>query len=130
MTHSKAKKQGMQDQCSSTRQRAAAATKTAAVPREDHGFAIIRSVRFMSITLHIPDSIAQSLRLPEGEVEQRLRQELAVALYAKGLLSLGKASELAGTSRLLFAEILTQGNIARHYGEKDLTEDIKYAGGE
>jgi predicted HTH domain antitoxin len=84
----------------------------------------------MSITLHISDSIARSLRIPEGEAEQRLRQELAVALYARGLLSLGKASELAETNRFLFADILTQRDIARHYGKEELTDDLKYANGE
>lgn len=84
----------------------------------------------MSITLHIPDSVARSLRIPEGEAEQRLLQELAVALYAQSLLSLGKASELAGTSRFLFADILTQRNVARHYGKEELSEDLTYAGGE
>jgi predicted HTH domain antitoxin len=84
----------------------------------------------MSITLHISDSVARSLRIPEGEAESRLRQELAVALYARGLLSLGKASELAGTSRFLFADILTQRNVARHYGKEELSEDLTYADGE
>ncbi|MBI1792553.1 MAG: UPF0175 family protein [Acidobacteria bacterium] len=84
----------------------------------------------MSITLHIPDSVARSLRIPEGEAEQRLRQELTVALYARGLLSVGKASELAGTRRFLFADILTQRDIARHYGKEELAEDLTYAGGE
>lgn len=84
----------------------------------------------MNITLHIPDSIARSLRIPEGEAEQRLRQELAGALYARGLLSLGKASELAETSRFLFADTLTQRNIARRYGEEELAEDLTYADGE
>jgi predicted HTH domain antitoxin len=84
----------------------------------------------MSITLHIPDSIARSLRIPENEAEQRLRQELAVALYARGLLSLGKASELASTSRFVFADMLTRRDIARHYGNEELTEDVAYADGE
>jgi predicted HTH domain antitoxin len=84
----------------------------------------------MSITLHISDSIARSLGIPEAEAEQCLRQELAVALYARGLLSLGKASELSGTSRFLFSDILTQRSIPRHYGEEELAEDIKYANGE
>jgi predicted HTH domain antitoxin len=43
---------------------------------------------------------------------------------------LGKASELAGLTRFLFADILTQREIARHYGEEELTEDLKYASGE
>ncbi len=84
----------------------------------------------MNITLHIPDSITRSLRIPEAEAEQRLRQELAVALYAQGLLSFGKASELAGESRFRFADVVTQRGIARHYGEEELTEDLTYAGGE
>ena len=84
----------------------------------------------MSITLHISDSVARSLRIPEGEAEQRLRQELAVAVYARGLLSLGKASELAGISRFLFVDLLAQRDIPRHYQEEELTEDIKYANGE
>jgi predicted HTH domain antitoxin len=48
----------------------------------------------MSITLTVSDSVARSLRLPEGEVEERLRCELALSLYAQGILSFGKATEL------------------------------------
>lgn len=84
----------------------------------------------MSLTLRIPDSVVRGLRIPEGEAEQRLRQELAVALYARGLLSSGKAAELAGTTRLLFSDLLTQRNIPRHYEEEELSEDLKYASGE
>ena len=84
----------------------------------------------MSITLRIPDSVARGLRIPEGEAEQRLRQGLAVALYARGLLSLGKAAELAGAARFLFADLLTERSIPRHYGEEELAEDLKYASGE
>ena len=84
----------------------------------------------MNITLHIPDSIARSLRIPEAEAEERLRQELAAALYANGLLSFGKASELAGVSRFAFSDVLAQRHIARHYGEEEMNEDTRYASGE
>lgn len=84
----------------------------------------------MNITLHIPDSIARSLRIPEGEAEQRLRQELALALYAQRLLSFGKAAELSGESRFRFADVATRRGIARHYGQEELTEDLAYADGE
>lgn len=53
----------------------------------------------MPVTLHIPDSIASGLRLPEAEIEPRLRLELALALYSQAILSFGKASELAGINR-------------------------------
>jgi predicted HTH domain antitoxin len=49
----------------------------------------------MSITLHIPDSVTSGLRLPEEEIEARLRTELVIALYEQGILSFGKGCELA-----------------------------------
>lgn len=84
----------------------------------------------MSITVQIPDSIAQSLRVPEAEAEHRVREELAAALYARGLLSFGKAAELAGVNRFAFADVIAERGISRHYGEDELKEDTAYAGGQ
>ena len=84
----------------------------------------------MTFHLDIPDSIAKSLRLPAPEVEPRLRTELAVALYAQGILPFGKAAELAERSRFAFADLVTQRNIPRHYTEDDLARDLEYARGE
>src|ERR1700748_47320 len=42
--------------------------------------------------LNIPESVADSIRLPLPEVEPRLRSELALALYAQNILSFGKAA--------------------------------------
>ena len=84
----------------------------------------------MDITLQIPDAIARSLRIPEAEAEERVRQELAAALYASGLLSFGKASELARISRFAFSDVLAQRQIQRHYGAEELREDTAYAGGQ
>jgi hypothetical protein len=36
------------------------------------------------------DSVVQGLRLPEGEITQRLRTELAIARYAQGVLFIGQ----------------------------------------
>ena len=84
----------------------------------------------MGITVKIPDSVVQGLRLPELEAERRIKVELALTLYAQGLLSLAKAAELADTSRLLFAELLTERGVARHYSDEDLADDLTYARGE
>jgi predicted HTH domain antitoxin len=83
----------------------------------------------MTLHLDIPESITSSLRLPEPEMEPRLRAELAVALYAQSILAFGKASELAGISRFAFAELLAQREIPRHYSEHELAQDLEYAGG-
>ena len=84
----------------------------------------------MTYHVDIPESVARSLRLPVGEIEPRLRTELAVALYAQGILPFGKASELAGASRFAFAELVGQRNIPRHYGDGDLAKDLDYARGQ
>lgn len=80
-------------------------------------------------TLHldIPESVADTLKLPAPDIEPRLRAELAVALYAQGILSFGKACELAGLTRFAFAELVGQRGIPRHYGEKDMAQDLDYA---
>jgi hypothetical protein len=37
----------------------------------------------MGLQLHIPDSVLQSLRLPEERMVRELLKELAIALYAR-----------------------------------------------
>ena len=80
----------------------------------------------MGMMLNIPDSVLQGLRIPEGEIAQRLRTELAIALYAQGALALGKA-ELAQMERKPFGDLIGQRGIARHYGDTDLAQDISSA---
>ncbi|MEO8367936.1 MAG: UPF0175 family protein [Candidatus Solibacter sp.] len=82
------------------------------------------------MTLNIPDSVLQGLRFPEGEMAQRLQTELALALYAQGALSLGKAAELAQIERMPFGELVGHRGIARHYGDEELAQDASYARGE
>jgi predicted HTH domain antitoxin len=84
----------------------------------------------MAFRLDIPESVASSLRLPEPEVEFRLRSELALALYAQGILPFGKASELAESSRYAFADLVARRNIPRHYSASELAQDLEYARGQ
>ena len=56
--------------------------------------------------LSIPESIVQSIRLPEGRIEAELLKELALALYAQELLSFGKARELANLDHWQFSQLL------------------------
>jgi predicted HTH domain antitoxin len=84
----------------------------------------------MSVHIDIPESIARSLRLPTTEVEPRLRTELALALYRQGILSFGKASELAESSRFAFGELVASRDIPRHYTDEELTQDLGYARGQ
>jgi AbrB family looped-hinge helix DNA binding protein len=62
--------------------------------------------------------------------QQQLMAELAVTLYAQGILSFGKAQALAGMERLAFGRLLGERGIPRHYTEVDLQDDVSYASGE
>lgn len=81
----------------------------------------------MGLSLQVPDSVAQAMRLPGKRLPERLLLELAVTLYAQELLPLGKARELAGMTRQEFGHILGQRGIERHYGKDELEDDLVYA---
>ena len=79
-------------------------------------------------TIEIDDDVYEALQLPEGERSPAMKRELAVSLYARDILSFGKARTLAEMSKREFQELLGEREIARHYGEQELEEDLDYAG--
>jgi len=81
----------------------------------------------MDVQLHIPESVVQAMRLPEERISQELLLELAIALYRQGILSFGKARELAGMGKYEFGHLLGDRGVLRHYGPEELEDDLKYA---
>jgi len=79
------------------------------------------------ITLDIPEDIILSLKIPKDTIQKELLKELSIILYEKHILSFGKARELAKMSKWEFQDELGKRKILRHYTEKDLREDIKFA---
>jgi predicted HTH domain antitoxin len=79
------------------------------------------------LILEISGDILEAVKLPPGEVETEFRQELALALYQRGILSVSKARTLAHLPRWEFEELLGQRRIPRHYTETELAEDVHYA---
>ena len=77
------------------------------------------------LILEIPDEITKSLRIPPNECLTRLRRELAIRLYQKGILSFGKARELAQMSKWEFHSLLGQENIERNYDLEELQTDLE-----
>jgi predicted HTH domain antitoxin len=78
----------------------------------------------MPLQLEFNDEIQDALRIPPDEQEGRLRRELALRLYEKGLLSLGKARQLAGMEKWNFLLLLAQDGISRQYDKKELEQDL------
>jgi len=81
----------------------------------------------MGITLEIPDSIVQAMRLPERRTKQELLIELSISLYDQGILSFGKARELAQLGKYEFGKLLGERGILRHYGLEEFEDDLVYA---
>lgn len=71
--------------------------------------------------------VPEGLRVPPGELEKRIRIELALRLYEKGIASLGQARRIAGVSKWDFLELLASEGIPLHYGEEELGEDLEVA---
>jgi len=69
--------------------------------------------------------VPESLRIPPGDLEERLRIELALRLYEKGIASLEQARRIAGLSKWDFLELLAREGIPIHYGEEELREDLQ-----
>lgn len=84
----------------------------------------------MSMTLDIPDDVLAALPIPEQEHKDYLLLEIACGLYARNVLSLGKAAELAGLPKIAFGQEIGRRGIARHYTETELEADLAYARGE
>jgi predicted HTH domain antitoxin len=78
----------------------------------------------MPLQLEFNDEIQDALRIPPDEQEGRLRRELALRLYEKRLLSLGKARQLAGMEKWNFLLLLAQDGISRQYDKKELDQDL------
>jgi predicted HTH domain antitoxin len=78
-------------------------------------------------TLEIDDEVYEALQIPEDERPQAMKEELAVSLYARGVLSFGKARALAELSTREFHVLLGEREVPRHYTEAELAEDVEYA---
>ena len=78
------------------------------------------------IEVELPEDIIfvmRSIDKPE-EIKKKLKIGLAVLLFQERSISLGKATELAGMSRIRFMEFLKEHGIPPHeYTDKDFERD-------
>lgn len=77
-----------------------------------------------SLMIEIPSDVIPAIKLPRKELDKALRTELALHLYATGILSFGPARRLADMSKMEFHFLLGQRRIERQYDDEDYKEDM------
>ena len=73
------------------------------------------------VVVEIPGMV----KIPDEEVEERVKLELALRLYERGILSFGQARRLAGLSKWEFIELLAKEGSGIPYDEEELESDLK-----
>jgi predicted HTH domain antitoxin len=81
-----------------------------------------------SFRLEIPEEVLDQVRIRPGEIEDTLKRELAVQLYARGLLPKTAARRLSGMRRIAFDDLLGERGIPSELTEDDLESDLRDLG--
>jgi predicted HTH domain antitoxin len=79
-----------------------------------------------TITIDFPSDILLALNESEGDLKKRIKLALAIQLYELQKLTIGKAAQLSGYSRLEFETELSKNKISiSNLTETDIINDIE-----
>jgi len=77
------------------------------------------------MVITIPKTVEHALKIPTKNQEKELKKLLAIKLYEKGILGIGKAKELIGATMMEFLHLLKAEGIPLNYDQDDLEKDLK-----
>ena len=79
----------------------------------------------ITMTLDIPRDLVVALNAPHTQVEERIRELIAIGLFQEGQISAGKGAEILGVSKLAFIQLLAQRGIP-YFNESpaELVDDV------
>jgi predicted HTH domain antitoxin len=66
----------------------------------------------LTVRLELPRDLLGALDVPQGRLESRLRELIALELFREGRISSGKAAELLGISKGEFIHLLAHHGVA------------------
>ena len=72
-----------------------------------------------TFSIHIPEEIMLSLKIPKKKWEKDIKKELALQLYREELISFANAHRLAEMSKVEFHYLLGEREIPRQYDIED-----------
>jgi predicted HTH domain antitoxin len=79
----------------------------------------------IKVELEIPEDILLSAKIPKERLSEEIKKLFAFELYREGLISLGKACELAEITKWEFFEMNKRAKIPLHITEEDWERDKK-----
>jgi len=78
-----------------------------------------------TISVDLPSDLINIFKIRERDFPSVVLETLSVELYREGLISVGKAAEIAGVSIWEIQEILTKRKIPINFYPEDLEKDIR-----
>lgn len=79
-----------------------------------------------TINIELPSDILLAINESEKELKKRIRTSLAIQLYCQNKITIGKAAQTSGMSRLEFENFLSDSNIPISMLEiDDVLDDIQ-----
>ena len=79
-----------------------------------------------TITIEMPDDVFATLRRLPGRISPRRAQAVAIQWYSQGLISQGKAAEIAGLDRTEFLYRLAHAKVdAFQINAEELAEEVE-----
>ncbi len=82
-------------------------------------------VEYARVELRVPKTVLAALGQSSPEMVSDFARRIAVSLYAEGILSLGKAAEMAGLPYAEFMDLLRAKRIPLNYTVAELESDIQ-----
>ncbi|GAB6163051.1 hypothetical protein JCM12298_22110 [Desulfothermus naphthae] len=77
------------------------------------------------LNITIPDTVEEAIKLPEKRKKEELLKLLALKLYEKGIIGIGKAAEMCGLTRFEFMSLLKEEDMSLNYDEEEVERDLK-----
>lgn len=78
-----------------------------------------------SVEVSIPKELKDIFNVGEDEIGKEALKSIAIELYREEKISMGKAAEIAGVSKIEMMGILREKKVPLQYSKKDLEEDLK-----
>ncbi len=78
-----------------------------------------------TISVDFPSDLINIFKIREKDFPSAVLETLSVELYREGIISVGKAAEIAGVSIWEMQEILTKRKIPINFYPEDLEKDIR-----